>query len=58
MQPGLAAQVFAYTIDGREPGFIVFGATVNKGQSIERVRDRMIEVVENSLAQALSLIHI
>ncbi|WP_299065326.1 pitrilysin family protein [Accumulibacter sp.] len=52
VQPGLAAQVFAYTIDGREPGFVVFGATVNKDQSIERVRDRMIEVVENSLAQA------
>ena len=52
VQPGLAAQVFAYTIDGREPGFVIFGATVNKDQSIERVRDRMIEVVENSLAQA------
>ncbi|WP_300454275.1 pitrilysin family protein [Accumulibacter sp.] len=50
VQPGLAAQVFAYPVDSREPGFVVFGATVNKGESVERVRNRMIEVVEGSLA--------
>jgi zinc protease len=50
VQPGLAAQVFAYTIDAREPGFVVFGAMVNKGESLERVRDKMIEVIEGGFA--------
>ncbi|SBT05670.1 Peptidase M16 domain protein [Candidatus Accumulibacter aalborgensis] len=51
VQTGLAAQVFSYTVDTREPGFVVFGATVNKGQSIEPVRDRMIAVIEGGFAR-------
>ncbi|RDE49893.1 MAG: insulinase family protein [Candidatus Accumulibacter meliphilus] len=51
VQPGLAAQVFAYAIDAREPGFVVFGAMVNKGESLERVRDKMIEVIEGGFAR-------
>ena len=51
VQPGLAAQVFSYTIDTREPGFVVFGATVSQGESTERVRERMIEVIEGGFAR-------
>jgi len=51
VQPGLASQVFAYTINTREPGFVVFGAMVNKGAALEPVRDRMIEVVEGGFSR-------
>ncbi|WP_291991082.1 M16 family metallopeptidase [Candidatus Accumulibacter sp. ACC007] len=51
VQPGLAAQVFAYTIDAREPGFVVFGALVNKGESLDRVREKMIEAIEGGFAR-------
>ncbi|KFB67318.1 MAG: Protease 3 precursor [Candidatus Accumulibacter vicinus] len=51
VQTGLATEVFAYGIDAREPGFVVFGALVNKRAAIDRVRDKMIEVVEGGFAQ-------
>ncbi|MBK8114023.1 MAG: insulinase family protein [Candidatus Accumulibacter sp.] len=51
VQPGLATQVFAYTMDTREPGFVVFGAMVNKGDALDRVRERMIEVIEGGFAR-------
>ncbi len=35
--PGKAAQVFAFTIDARDPGFVLFGAVVKKGEPIEPV---------------------
>ncbi|WP_300341331.1 pitrilysin family protein [Accumulibacter sp.] len=50
VQPGLAAQVFAFTVDARQPGFVVFGAMVKKGESLDRVRERMIEVLEGGFA--------
>ncbi len=52
VQSGLATQVFAYPVETREPGFVVFGAVVNKGDSLERARERMIEVVEGGFARA------
>ncbi|MCM8622600.1 MAG: insulinase family protein [Candidatus Accumulibacter sp.] len=48
---GLATEVFAYGIDAREPGFVVFGALVNKSEAIDRVRDKMIEVIEGGFAK-------
>ena len=51
VKPGLAAQVFSYSIDARDPGFVVFGAMVNKGESLDRVRDKMIEVIEGGFAR-------
>jgi zinc protease len=51
VQTGLATQVFAYGIDAREPGFVVFGAMVNKGEALDRVRDKMIEVIEGGFAK-------
>jgi zinc protease len=45
---GKAAQVFNFNIDVREPGFVVFGAVVKKGEPLEPVRQTMIDVVEGS----------
>ncbi|MBA2412859.1 MAG: insulinase family protein [Burkholderiaceae bacterium] len=44
---GQAAQIFNFNIDSREPGFIVFGAVVKKGEALEPVRQAMIDVIES-----------
>jgi zinc protease len=51
VEAGLAAQVFAEPMFLHDPGALVFGAIVKPGDSIERARDRLIDVVEHSLAQ-------
>jgi zinc protease len=51
VQSGLAAQVFAQPMFLHDPGAMVFGATVKSGDSIERARDRLIDVVEHTFAQ-------
>ena len=45
---GKAAQVFDFTIDARDPGFVLFGAVVKKGEPLDPVRQAMIEVIEAS----------
>ena len=45
---GKAAQVFDFTIDARDPGFILFGAVVKKGEPLDPVRQTMIDVIEGS----------
>jgi zinc protease len=50
VQAGLAAQVFAYPFATRDPGAVMFGAVVKKGEPVEKARDRMVEVIESSLA--------
>jgi len=47
---GLAAQVFSYLFQTYDPGVIMFGAVLKKGDPIERARDRLIEVVETTFA--------
>ena len=49
--PGKAAQVFAFTIDARDPGFVLFGAVVKKGEPIEPVAQTLIETVEGAFAK-------
>jgi zinc protease len=49
--PGKAAQVFAWTIDARDPGFVLFGAVVKKGEPIEPVTRTMIETIEGGFAK-------
>ena len=51
---GKAAQVFNFNVDSREPGFIIFGAVVKKGEALEPVRQAMIDVVEGSWAKTLA----
>ncbi len=45
---GKAAQVFAFNIDAHDPGFVIFGAVVKKGELLEPVRQTMIDVIEGS----------
>jgi len=48
---GMAAQVFAWPLQQRDPGLALFGAVVKKGEALERVRDRLVEIVETSFTQ-------
>ncbi len=48
---GKAAQVFAFNIDVRDPGFVIFGAVVKKGEPLDPVRQTMIDVIEGSWAK-------
>jgi zinc protease len=50
VEKGLAAQVFAQPLFLRDPGLMVFGAVVKKGEPVEPVRARLIEIVEGSFA--------
>ena len=52
VESGMAAEVFGFGWSTHDPGFVAFGAVVRKGQAVEPVRDRLIEVVEGSLRQA------
>ena len=49
--PGKAAQVFAFSIDAVDPGFVLFGAVVKKGEPIEPAVQTMIEVIEGTFAK-------
>lgn len=49
VQTGLAAQVFAYPLPSRDPGALMFGVVVKKGDPLEKARDKLIEVVESTL---------
>ncbi len=51
VEPGKAAQVFAFTIDGRDPAFVLFGAVVKKGEPLEPVAQTLIETVESAFAK-------
>jgi zinc protease len=48
--PGRAAQVFAFTIDARDPGFVLFGAIVKKGEPVEPVAQTLIATIEGTFA--------
>ena len=51
VETGLATQVFGWTIPGAQPGFVVFGAQVKKGEDLGPVRAKMVDVIENSFAR-------
>jgi zinc protease len=51
VETGKAAEVFGYAIGALDPGFVVFGAVVKKGEALEPVAQTMIQVVEGSLAK-------
>ena len=50
VEAGLATDVFVDQMSLYDPGMMVFGAHVRPGDSIEKARDRLIEVVEGSFA--------
>lgn len=45
VKTGLAANVFGYAVGAKEPGFVIFGASVKKGESLEKVKDKLIETI-------------
>jgi zinc protease len=49
VETGKATQVFGFTRFTRDPGFVVFGAVVKKGEPLEPVAQTLIEVIEGSL---------
>ena len=51
VESGKAAQVFGYTLATRDPGFVIFGAVVKKGEALEPIAQAMIEVIEGSFAK-------
>ncbi len=51
VESGMAAQVFAWPLFLRDPGLVLFGAVVKKGDPVERVRERMIDVIETSITK-------
>jgi zinc protease len=51
VQTGMAAEVFAWNQQQRDPGLALFGALVKKGEPVERVRDKLIEIVETTFAR-------
>jgi zinc protease len=52
VETGLAAQVFAEAMFLHDPGVMVFGAMVKPGDSVERAREKLIEVVEHTFEKS------
>jgi zinc protease len=50
VESGLASDVFVEQMALYDPGVMVFGARVKPGDSLEKARDRLIEVVESTFA--------
>ena len=50
VETGLATQVFGWVIPGQKPGFVIFGAMVKKGEALEPVKTKLIDVIEGSFA--------
>lgn len=48
---GMAAQVFSWALQVRDPGLAIFGAVVKKGEPLDRVREKLIEIVETGFAK-------
>ncbi len=51
VETGIASDIFVEEMDLYDPGVVIFGARVKPGDSLERARDRLIEVVESSFAK-------
>ena len=47
VEKGMASQVFGYPMQGVAPGLQIFGAVVKPGDSVEKVRDERVRVVES-----------
>jgi zinc protease len=52
VETGLASEVFVEQMALYDPGVMIFGARVKPGDSLEKARDRLIEVVENTFGKA------
>ena len=52
VETGLASQIFGWMIPGQHPGFVVYGAMVKKGEPLEPVKEKLIDVIENALKES------
>jgi zinc protease len=50
VESGLASDVFVEQMALYDPGVMIFGARVKPGDSLEKARDRLVEVVESTFA--------
>ncbi len=48
VEKGLASQVFGWTVAGKQPGFVIFGAMLKKDADVEPVKNAMIDVIEGT----------
>lgn len=48
VETGMAGQVFGWAMSAKCPSFVMFGAMVKKGDDIERVKNVLIDTVENA----------
>ncbi len=51
VESGQASQVFGWALSAKNPGFVMFGAMVKKGDNIEVVKNKMIDVIERTFAK-------
>ncbi len=51
VETGLASQIFGWSMSTRDPGFVLFGAMLKKEDSAEKVREKMIEVIEEGFTK-------
>lgn len=51
VETGMATQVFGWPMSTRDPGFVMFGAMVKKGDDLESVKNKLVETIELSFAK-------
>lgn len=51
VETGMATQVFGWPMSTRDPGFVMFGAMVKKGDDLESVKNKLIDTIERSFAK-------
>lgn len=51
VETGMATQVFGWPMGTRDPGFVMFGAMVKKGDDLESVRNKLVDTIERSFAK-------
>ncbi len=52
VETGLASQIFGWSMSTKDPGFVLFGAMVKKGDAIDPVKAKMLEVLEGEFSKA------
>lgn len=52
VETGLATKVFGWTFATKDPGFVMFGALVKKGDDLEAVKNKLVSEIESAFASA------
>ncbi len=51
VETGQASQVFGWALSAKNPGFVMFGAMVKKGENLEAVKNKLVETIELTFAK-------